>query len=154
MSLRNAFAAALQYVRTHKGLSQRNIAGTTDQSHVSRLESATTSVSLEVSEELAGAIQIRPMSLLALVYASRTGESPMSVLQHAEDELKALGLLHEAVPAQPSKAESPRAAESSKLAQKISALLAEGKSQAEVARELGVARSTITRHVKIKKKVD
>ena len=75
----------------------------------------------------------------------------MSVLQQTEDELQALGLLHESLPAQPSKAESPRAAESSKLAQKISALLAEGKSQAEVARELGVARSTITRHVQIKK---
>ena len=154
MSLRNAFAAALQYVRTHRGMSQRDIASTTDQSHVSRLEAASTSVSLDVSEELAKAMQISPLSLLTLVYASRSGESPETVLRQAQNELEALGLLQASVPPQPSKLESPRAVESAELARQISSLLAQGKSKAEVARELGVARSTITRHVQIKKRTD
>jgi DNA-binding NarL/FixJ family response regulator len=118
---------------------------------VSRLEAATTTVSLEVSEELAKAMRIDPMSLLALVYASQNGESALAVLRRAEYELTALGLLEAAIPAEPSKLDSPRAVKSAELAQQIALLLAEGKSQAEVAKLLGVARSTITRHVQLKK---
>jgi transcriptional regulator with XRE-family HTH domain len=151
MSLRNAFAAALQSARIHQGLSQRDIAQAIDQSHVSRIEAAVTSVSLDVSEELAKAMKIDPMSLLALVYASQRGESALAVLKQTEYDLKALGLLEAAIPAEPSKLDSPRAVKSAELAQQIALLLAEGKSQAEVAKLLGVARSTITRHVQLKK---
>jgi DNA-binding NarL/FixJ family response regulator len=52
------------------------------------------------------------------------------------------------IPAAPSKLESPQAIEAAERSQEISSLLAEGKSQAEIARLLGVARSTISRHVK------
>nr|WP_314576523.1 helix-turn-helix domain-containing protein [uncultured Pseudomonas sp.] len=151
MSLRTAFASALQYLRIRKGMSQRDIARTIDQSHVSRLEAGATSVSLEASDELAQALQADPMSLLTLIYASQRGESPLTVLRRTQDDLKSLGLLDDVVPAEPSKLESPRAVKAAELALQISALLEDGKSQAEVAKLLGIARSTVTRHVQIKK---
>lgn len=149
MSLSDAYAVALQYMRKHKNLSQRDIAVGTDQSHVSRLEAASTSVSLEVSDELARAFKIEPITLLALVYASQNGASPQSVLHRAEAELTALGLLRASLPPTPSKLESPRAVEAAGRARAIAELLAQGKSQAEVARLLGLSKSTVSRHVKI-----
>ena len=149
MSLRDAFAAALQYMRKHRNLSQRDISAGTDQSHVSRLEAAGNSVSLEVSDELARALAIEPMALLALVYASQNGVSPKCVLSRAEAELEALELLHVHLPSTPSKLESPRAMESAQRSRAIAELLAQGKTQAEVARLLGLAKSTVTRHVQL-----
>ncbi|WP_219064450.1 helix-turn-helix domain-containing protein [Pseudomonas sp. UMAB-08] len=150
MSLRNAFAAALQFVRAHQGLSQRAVASTMDQSHVSRLEGATRSVSLEVSEELAEALQLHPMSLLTLVYAAQSGQSPQTILQRTRDDLESLALLNAVVPAAPTRPDHPRVVEAAELGRQVSDLLAEGNSQAEVARLLGVSRSTITRHVQRK----
>ncbi|WP_443691304.1 helix-turn-helix domain-containing protein [Pseudomonas sp.] len=150
MSLRNAFAAALQFMRTHKGFSQRDVASTMDQSHVSRLEGATRSVSLEISEKLAEALQLHPMSLLTLVYAAQSGQSPQAVLQRTRDDLEALDLLNAAIPPEPVKADHPRVVEAAELYRQVNELLAEGHSQAEVARRLNVSRSTITRHVQRK----
>jgi transcriptional regulator with XRE-family HTH domain len=148
MSLRKAFAAALQHLRAHHGFSQQEVANKIDQSYVSRLEAAQASVTLEVSEELAEALQVHPMALLALVYSSKTGMSPMKVLQDALAEVEVLGMSQVHIPTAPSKLESPQAIEAAERSQEISSLLAEGKSQAEIARLLGVARSTISRHVK------
>ncbi|MDY7560423.1 MULTISPECIES: helix-turn-helix domain-containing protein [unclassified Pseudomonas] len=150
MSLRNAFAAALQFLRAHQRLSQLDISKQTDPSHVSRLESAQRSVSLEKSKELAQALNLEPLSFLALVYASENRESPRSVLQRAHDDLESFGLLDSEIPAQPSKTDHPRVVESADLKQKIVKLLEEGNSQAQVARILGVAKSTVTRRLQKK----
>jgi transcriptional regulator with XRE-family HTH domain len=147
MSLRNAFAAALQFLRANQRLTQLDISKQTDPSHVSRLESAQRSVSLEKSKELAQALNLEPLSFLALVYASENRESPRSVLQRAHDDLESLALLDAVIPAQPSKTDHPRVVESADLKLKITKLLAEGHSQAQIARILGVAKSTVTRRI-------
>ena len=99
---------------------------------------------------LAEALQLHPMSLLTLVYAAQSGQSPQAVLQRTRDDLEALDLLNAAIPPEPVKADHPRVVEAAELYRQVNELLAEGHSQAEVARRLNVSRSTITRHVQRK----
>lgn len=150
MSLRNAFGAALQFLRANKRLSQREISTHIDPSHVSRLEAAQRSVSLEVSRELAQALNLDPMSLLALVYAADTGESPRTIIRRAYEDLESLALLDATLPGEPTKIEHPRIVGAAELKQKIMRLMAEGNSQADVARLLGIAKSTVTRRLQSK----
>jgi|LNAP01.1.fsa_nt_gb transcriptional regulator with XRE-family HTH domain len=148
MSLRSAFASTLQALRAHRGLTQKNIANTTDPSHVSRLEAGTRSVSLEVSEELAHAIGIQPVSLITLVYASKDGMTAREMLHKVQGDLDALGLLDTPISADPVKVVHPRVAEAAELKRKILELMTEGQSQAQVARLLKVSPSTVTKHLK------
>lgn len=150
MSLRKAFASALQLLRAHQGLSQKQIANATDQSHISRLEAGTRSVSLEVSEELAHAIGLQPLSLLCLVYASRQGMTPREILQQAQEDLSKRDLMDVPVPSEPSKTVHPQIAQAAALKSEIDDLMAQGKTQAEVARLLDVSRSTVTKHLQKK----
>ncbi|MQU53416.1 MULTISPECIES: helix-turn-helix domain-containing protein [Pseudomonas] len=146
MSLRKAFAAVLQFVRTHQGLSQQDIASAMDQSHVSRLEAAKRSVSLEMSQELAEAMQLHPISFLALVYAAHGQQSAREILQNAQDELEAVALLDANIISEPKKIPHPRVTEAAETRRAIQALKGEERTQAEVARMLGLSTSTVGRH--------
>lgn len=148
MSLRSAFASTLQALRAHRGLTQKDISDTTDPSHVSRLEAGTRSVSLEVSQELAQAMGLQPVSLITMVYASKDGTTAREILQKVQGDLDALGLLDTPIPAEPVKVVHPRVTEAAELKRKILELIAEGKSQAEAARHLKVSPSTVTKHLK------
>ena len=70
MLLRNAYAAVLQLLRARLGLTQHDIAMAVTPSHVSQLEAVKTSATLEVSQELAQALNLHPVSLLTLVHAA------------------------------------------------------------------------------------
>lgn len=150
MSLRTAFAAALQFLRAHRQLSQQGIANQTDQSHISRLEAGARSVSLEVSQELAEALRLDPMSLLTIVYAAERGQSPREILSRIQDDLESSDLLDASIPSKPVQAVHPVVAEALELKSKIIGLMAEGLTQAEVARRLGVSRSTVSKHLQKK----
>ncbi|MGU9805059.1 UNVERIFIED_CONTAM: helix-turn-helix domain-containing protein [Pseudomonas sp. CM11] len=146
MSLRNAFAAVLQFVRTQQGLSQQDISSAMDQSHVSRLEAAKRSVSLEMSQELAEAMQLHPISFLALVYAAHNQQSVREILLHAQDELEGLALLDAKIISEPKKIPHPRVLVAAETRRAILALKEEQRTQAEVARILGLSTSTVGRH--------
>lgn len=89
MSLRMAYAAVLQLVRTRRGLSQHDIAVTVTQSHISQLESLKTSATLEVSQELASALNLHPISFLTLVQAAQDQKPAREILLLALQELGA-----------------------------------------------------------------
>ncbi|MNF85247.1 hypothetical protein D3C84_676350 [compost metagenome] len=100
MVLRKAYAAVLQLLRTRLGLSQHGIALTVTQSHVSQLEAVKTSATLEVSQELAGAMRLHPISFLSPVHAAQDQKTAREVLHLALEELDAMGLLDASLPFQ------------------------------------------------------
>jgi len=148
MSLRTAFAAALQFLRAHRKLSQQDIAKLTDQSHISRLEAGTRSATLEVSQELAEALQLDPLSFLTIVYAAQRGQSPRAILSSIQADLESSGLLDATIPTTPAPVVHPVVADAAELKFKIIKMMDEGLTQAEVARRLKIAKSTVTRHLK------
>ena len=87
MSLRTAFAAALQLLRTRRESSQQDLAEAVDPSYISRLESGARSVTLDVSQDIAKALGVDPLTLLTLAYAAHRGQTPKQVLDHLAKDL-------------------------------------------------------------------
>jgi transcriptional regulator with XRE-family HTH domain len=146
MPLRKAYAEALQFVRARLELSQLDIASSRAASYISRLEAAQSSVTVQVSGELAEAMNLHPLSLLALVYAAKEHASPGDILRHISDELAALELLDAQVISDPERINHPLVAKGVETTRAIHALKHAGHSQAEVARLLNISTSTVGRH--------
>ena len=132
MLLRKAYAAVLQLLRARLGLSQYDIATTITQSHVSQLEAFKTSATLEVSQELAEALHLHPVSFLALVHAAQDQRTAREILQLALQELDAIELLDASLPIQPEKLSHPQTLAAEKKWEAVQVLKKEGRSQAEV----------------------
>ena len=148
MSLRIAYAAALRFLRKRSNVSQQQLAQAANPSYISRLESGTRSVTLDVSQEVAKALGVDPLTLLVLMHASERNQTPQEVLDHLQNDLNANGLLSDMIPSLSKKVEHPVVAAAGKLREQIKKLIAEGLSQAEIARQLGVSRQTVSNHVK------
>ena len=146
MSLRMAYAAVLQFVRTRRGLLQQDIAVQVTHSHVSQLEAVKTSPTLEANQDLASALSLNPVTLLTLVQASYEKKSAREILQIALQELEELALLDEQLPAKPKKLRPPRTVESEKKRAAVQRLKGEGFTQAEVVQMLGIPKTTVGRH--------
>ncbi|MFK7608475.1 MULTISPECIES: helix-turn-helix domain-containing protein [Pseudomonas] len=145
MLLRQAYAAVLQTLRARLGLSQHDIALTVTQSHVSQLEAVKTSATLEVSQELAEALHLHPVSFLVLVYAAKDQRPAREVLHLALEELEANNLLDIPLPIQPEKLSYPQSVAAQKKWEAVQELKKEGHSQAEVVQILGMPKSTVGR---------
>jgi len=150
MSLRKAYAATLQWLRVRRGLSQADLRHQTDQGHISRLEASTTSVSVDLSADIAKALGLMPLSFLALVAAADEGKTARSVLDDTMKELMQLGVLDEKLPAEPQKLTTPQRTAAAGRLKAVRELKAAGLSQAEVCRQLDLPKSTVGRlwHVK------
>ncbi|WP_447741794.1 helix-turn-helix domain-containing protein [Pseudomonas laurentiana] len=148
MALRTAFAAALRFLRARRDLSQGDLALLRDQSHVSRLEAGQRGVTLQVSDDLAKALGVEPMTLLAVAYAAEHGTSPREILIRLETDLRHLKLLDDLVPLDAPPQAHPVVSEAETLRSRIQELKAQGLSQAEVARRLGVSGATVSRHLR------
>jgi transcriptional regulator with XRE-family HTH domain len=148
MSLRTAFAAALHLLRTRRESSQQDLAVAVDPSYISRLESGARSVTLDVSQDIAKALGVDPLTLLTLAYAAERGQTPQQVLDHLAKDLESTGFLGSEIPALPSKKPHPIVAASLELREQIKELVDQGYSQAEVARRLGVSRQTVSNRLK------
>lgn len=146
MPLRQAYANALRFVRKRKGLNQLDLGLSVDASHVSRLEASQSSVTLETSEALADAMQIHPLTLLALSYAAKQSLPPQDVLRLVNDDLQRLDFLDADVTAEGAKSAHPLTAKGMETTQAVQELKAAGMKQAEVARELQLSTSTVGRH--------
>ena len=145
MLLRNAYAAVLQVLRARLGLSQHDIALTVTQSLVSQLEAVKTSATMEVSQELAEALHLHPVSLLALVHAAQDQRTAREILQLALQELDAIELLDEPLPIEPEKVSHPQTVAAEKKWEAVQELKKEGRSQAEATQILGLPKSTVGR---------
>ena len=151
MSLRIAYAAALRFLRKRSEVSQQQLAPAANPSYVSRLESGTRSVTLDVSQELAKALNVDPLTLLVLAYAAERNQTPQEVMEHLLGDLSAKGLLVTKIPSELVKDPHPEVVAGLELNARIKVLMDQGLSQAEVARRLGIARQTVSNHLKRRK---
>lgn len=148
MSLRNAYGSALKFLRTRRDASQDALSKAADRSYISRLETGERSVTIDVSQDIARALDVDPLSLLVLVYAAERHQTPQQVVFDLMDNLTANGLLDCEVPSLPPKTTHPVATASEDLRARINELIAQGLNQAEVARRLGVSRQAVSSHLK------
>ncbi|WP_283181249.1 helix-turn-helix domain-containing protein [Pseudomonas svalbardensis] len=145
MSLRNSYAAVLQLLRTHKGLSQQEISGKVVQSHVSHLESAKTTATVDVTYELAVALKMHPAAFFALILASHEQRPAREMLLAALEEIDELGLADAVLPTAPRNLVSSRVEEARKKWVAVQELKREGLSQSEAAKRLDIPDSTLRR---------
>ncbi|THF34435.1 helix-turn-helix domain-containing protein [Pseudomonas atacamensis] len=150
MSLRIAYASALRFLRKRNEVSQQQLAPAANPSYVSRLESGTRSVTLDVSQELAQALKVDPLTLLVLAYAAERDQTPEQVMSHLLEDLSAQDLLASKIASGITKDPHPEVIAGMELHSQIIELMDQGLTQAEVARKLGVARQTVSNHLKRK----
>lgn len=150
MSLRLAYGSALKFLRARQDSSQEDLGHAIDRSYISRLERGERSVTLDVSHSLAEALEVDPLTLLVLAYAAERGQTPQQVVDHLLGDLTSTGLMESTIPSLPAEAPHPVTVAAEELRVRIRDLMAEGLSQAEVARRLGVARQTVSNHLKKK----
>lgn len=148
-SIRPALAAVIRAVRSSLGLTQEGMAQATSRTYLTKIESGQSTPTLEKFVELASALQLSPVALMALVIATRDGRAPSQLLAAATDELNWLTerVRPEDIAAHLSGAEvlkrpAARPANVERL-QKVQECKSAGLSQAETARRLGVSRSTV-----------
>lgn len=145
MSLRRPYAAVLQLLRTSKGLHQRALDGDVAQSYVSLLEASKSTASVDYTETLSKALEINPATFFGLVVAANQQQTPRSLMMAVIEEMEALGLADMVLPSEPQKLEAPNVSQSKNRKLQIQKLKIQGKSRAEVARELGCTWTTVNR---------
>lgn len=150
MSLRIAYASALRFLRKRSEVSQQQLAPAANPSYVSRLEAGVRSVTLDVSQELAKALNVDPLTLLVLAYAAERDQTPQEVVNHLWGDLSDQELLGSKIPSGITKDPHPEVVAGMELHAQIVELMDQGLTQAEVARRLGVARQTVSNHLKRK----
>jgi transcriptional regulator with XRE-family HTH domain len=146
MSVRTAFAVTLKLLRAKRGLTQQELSKKVDQSHVSRIENEKTSPSLEAIIELADALEISPVALMAIVCGVQDDLSAGDILKNAERDLKSLNLLRASIPVDIEQPVHPRITAASQAREAVRVLKEQGFSRAEVAMKLGMAKTTVQRH--------
>lgn len=72
MDIKTGFARALRLARDAKGLTQEDFCVVSSRTYVSTLERGLKSPTLEKVEDLAGKLEIHPLTLLALAYLQDT----------------------------------------------------------------------------------
>jgi len=146
MSVRIAFAAALKLLRMKRGLTQHELSKNVAQSHVSQIETEKTSPSLEAIIELARVLELSPVALMALVCAAKDELSASEVLKIAAKDLKDIAMLKTSIPLEIVEVPHPRVTAAAKMRVEVQTLKEKGFSQAEIAKELGMPKTTVQRH--------
>lgn len=149
MSLKPAFAAVLRSVRGAQHRTQENLADAASRTYLGKLENGASSVTLDKLDELADALNLSPITLLALTLSASDSKPPQEHLERACEEVRmieeSLGMqaIHaQLVSGSLSKRRPSRPADLEKLAL-VLACKAEGLTQAATARKLGFNSSTI-----------
>lgn len=145
MSLRQSYAAVLRLLRTLKGMSQEDLAGSVTQANVSSLELAKSSATVETSAKLADALGVAPITLLALVLANNERHSARDALLASLNELDSLGIGDSPLPPVTQPFQPKRELDAQKKLAAVQDLKSRGYTQAESARELGIPESTLRR---------
>jgi transcriptional regulator with XRE-family HTH domain len=146
MSLRQAFAAALKLVRAHHKLLQQDVSSGVTQARISQLESGKNSATLETTQQIAHAMCMTTTSFVATVLAAQHENTPRQILNEALAELDALGLLDVNVSEHVPELGHPVTQKSANTREHVQKLKTEGHRHSEVARILGLSKSTVTRH--------
>lgn len=144
--LKKAFASVLRFMRRQGSVTQTDLEGGISQSHISRLERAESSITLDKLEEISDRLNVHPLTIVTLTWGANEQTSPARLLERVREELERLdGLLHPIqIDDQP--AEHPRITKAGKVREEVQRLKSLGHSKAEVSRMMGIARSTAARH--------
>lgn len=145
MTLRSPFAAALQLLRSRKGLTQAEISTHVVQSHVSQLEAAKTTATIDVSYDLANALNVQPVVLYAMTVACHQKRTPRETLLECLAELEELDLADTVMSDEPRPLKTPSMIEAQRKREAVQKLRAQGLTQAEAGRELGLPKATLRR---------
>lgn len=148
MSIQDGFATALRLIRATKGLTQKDLAGPVTGSHVSQLESGKTSPTVKTAGELAQALGLSSSALLAVAVAADSEATPKDVLLRAINELEILGLVDQIPSAsvQALDTQHPTSVRAAATRAQVQALKSQGLRQVDVAKELGIPKTTVQRH--------
>lgn len=154
MHLKIALAGALRALRLNRRIRYENLSDASGRSKISALERAETSITLEKFEDLAEALEIDPLALLALCMSARLGKPYPDLMKKAQEQLRAFeadggieilaeqfadGALIQRTRGKPQNPENLDA---------VRRLQATGMTQAQIARELGLSSSLVNRHWK------
>lgn len=145
MSLRESYAAVVQLLRTQKGLSQGDLSGSLTQTHVSTLELGKSSATVDMSAQLAAALKVEPITLLALAIASHEKRTVREALLASLAEAEDLGLADILLPTRTQALTRKDVLEARKKWQAVQELKAQGFSQSQASKELGMPESTLRR---------
>lgn len=152
MSLRNEVAAAIRVIRRLRGLGYEELSEASAQANISLLEQGKTNITLDKLIKLAAALNFDPVTLLAICVAMHNNESPVDILQAATRELNSfdeaggLEKMKEQFGGDGLAKRSRGKPANNQNAAAVAKLKEKGLSQAEVVRELGLAKSTVQRY--------
>ncbi|SED72820.1 helix-turn-helix domain-containing protein [Pseudomonas coleopterorum] len=152
MPLKTEIAATLRAIRQQRELSYDNLGDVAFRTTLSLLERGKSGVSIAKLIELAEGLEFDPVAFITLCVALQRGESFENTLASAQEELQRFAaaggveLLHQQMDGEKLAKRSPGQPLRIQNLQAVQALKAQGKTQAEAKRELGLSHSTIQRY--------
>ncbi|MDZ5602914.1 helix-turn-helix transcriptional regulator [Pseudomonas sp. RP23018S] len=152
MPLKTEIAATLRAIRQQRKLSYDNLGDAAFRTTLSLLERGKSGVSIGKLTELAQALEFDPVALMALCVSLQRGERFEDTLASAQAELKrfaeagGIELLHQQMDGKNLAKRSPGKPLRIQSLLAVQALKAQGKTQAEAVRELGLSHSTVQRY--------
>ncbi|RZO09435.1 helix-turn-helix domain-containing protein [Pseudomonas moorei] len=146
MSVRNALATVLRLLRKKRGLTQHDFSAAIAQSHISHIENAKTSPTLDLLDDLCGTLSIHSVTFMALVQAAQSGRTAGEVLEQSKADLEAMSLLDKHLNAKPELSPHPRITQATEVWCAVQKMKSQGHSRAETVKALGVAKTTVQRY--------
>ncbi|MEE4075171.1 helix-turn-helix transcriptional regulator [Pseudomonas viridiflava] len=152
MALKNELAAALRAIREQRALSYSELNEATFRTTLSLIERGKTGISFSKLADLASALDFDLTALVALCVALERGEPPQDALTSAGEELKkftedgGLELLHAQMDGSALARRPAGKPAKKKNIQAVLELKAQGKTQAETVRLLGLSQSSVQRY--------
>ncbi|PIB47419.1 Cro/Cl family transcriptional regulator [Pseudomonas sp. 2822-15] len=154
MQLRIALAGAIRALRLQRQLRHEDLSDTSAKSKLSALERGETSITLEKFESLAEGLRIDPLALLALCLAKRLNTPYPVLMETALKQLRAfekeggLGILADQLSDGDVAHRKPGKPQNRENESAVRELKAAGMNQSQIARETGLALSTVHRYWK------
>jgi transcriptional regulator with XRE-family HTH domain len=91
LELNIAFGLALKQIRSSKNLTQEDFATVSSRTYLSTLERGLKSPTLEKVDQLAGALNVHPLSILVATYVGKESHQDVEALfQTIRDELSSI----------------------------------------------------------------
>ncbi|MGU9838254.1 helix-turn-helix domain-containing protein [Pseudomonas salmasensis] len=160
MAIRNELAVALRAIRTQRGLSYSELSDATFRTTLSLIERGKTGIGFSKLADLAKALDFDLTALVALCVALERGESAQDALASAGRELGkfieagGLELLQAQLDGSTLAQRPPGKPAKLKNIQAVQELKAQGKTQAQTARLLGLSQSSVQRYWHIGRSAD
>lgn len=149
MSLSEAIAAVVKALRQNSNLTQDDLT-LIGRSHRSRVERGKTNATMETIAKLATMLDVDSALLVLLASSLQSGESPEATLKRLSAKLDALkqnGVLDLITFEQKPTAGRSASRDTLKALERAPTLKQAGMSLSEIARELGVSRSSVHRYL-------